>query len=193
MRPFLKLVAVVAFALPLAGLALPALAEDMDRDQTRDMDRTHDMTHDQDRDRDADRLMDRLRTELKLSDREVDGLKAQVRTHLRNGGDADQVRTMLRTAVGEGCREDCLQATVRTMNRFMAQGKSASQAREMVATELHAAAREGDAAGLTQRFEARVEARAMEASKERKTHGVDPDMPGMDRDMRGMDHGPRGR
>lgn len=194
MKPFLRLVAVAAFALPLTGMALPALAEDMDRDHTRDMDRTQDMTGDmtQDRDRDADRLMDRLRTELKLSDAEVDGLRAQVRAQLRSGGDADPVRTMLRAAVGEGCRDDCLMATVRTMNRFMAQGKDATQAREMTTTELRAAAREGDAAGLTQRFQARVNARMMEASKEREMRGMDHDMP-MGHEMPGMDHGPRGR
>lgn len=191
MRPLLRLVAVAAFALPLAGLALPALADDMDRDRTRDMDRTQDMTRDQDRD--ADRLMDRLRTELRLSDREVEALRAQVRTHLRSGGDAEQVRAMLRAAVGEGCRDGCLQATVRAMNRFMDQGRSATQARETVTTELRAAAREGDAASLTKRFEARVETRAMEASKEREMRGMDPAVPGMEPDRPGMDHGPRGR
>jgi hypothetical protein len=182
MRPTLRLLAAVAFLLPLAG---PALADDQDRtqDRTQDRDKTHDMT--QDRDRDADRLMDRLRTELKLSDKEADGLRAQVRTQLRAGGDAEQVRAMLQAAVGEGCRNDCLEATVRAMNRFTQQGKTGAQAREMVMTELHAAAREGDAAGLAKRFEARVETRV----REREMPGMDHDMPGMDHPMdRGM-HG----
>jgi len=177
MKPMLNLVAVMTLSLPLAGLALPALADDMDR--TRDMDRSHDMT----RDRDADRLMDRLRTELKLTDREVDGLSAQVRAQLRSGGDGEPVRAMLQAAVGEGCREECLVATVRTMNRVMAQGKTAAQAREMVMTELHAAAGEGDAAGLTQRFKARVESRLMETKREGEMPGMEHDMPGMGHPM----------
>ncbi|MDH5525755.1 MAG: hypothetical protein OEY97_00430 [Nitrospirota bacterium] len=135
---------------------------DMDRDRLRE------------RSYDAERIAERLGKEAGMTARQEIRLQNRIQQHLALGGNEENLKTMTQTALNEGCRGDCLNETVRYMNQAMhLERYDATAAREMVTEELRHAAREGDAAGLTERFERRMEARI----------GPPPRLGGPDRDM----------
>lgn len=153
----------------------------------------------QDRDRDRDRMATRLADEVQgeggLTARDRVQLQNRIYQHLSQGGDEQNVRQMTRAAVGEGCKGECLTESVRAMNRVMAFGdKSPGEARSMVTEELRQAARAGDAAGLTQRFEMRMEKRLQEmpAYRERGPRMGHEGMMGPEGGMGGMGGGGMG-
>lgn len=130
---------------------------DMDRDRLREQERT------------AERISKDLAKQAGMTERQEYRLQNRVQQHLALGGDENNVKEMTRTALNEGCQGDCLNEAVRYMNQAMhQQGHSAVAAREMVSEELRQAAREGDPAGLTARFERRMEERVGPAPRQRR-------------------------
>jgi hypothetical protein len=108
---------------------------------------------------DQDRVMDRLRTDLGLSDGEVQRLREGVGLHLKNGGSEQTLRQMTQVALRNGCRDQCLENAVRSMNRDMQQGMSATASRKRVEKAIRSAAQNGDSQGMTERLKQRLEPR----------------------------------
>jgi hypothetical protein len=124
----------------VVGLATRGTAQDrtQDRDQTQLKDPAAHSgapgTGDQDRTRDRDRLKDVLKVDGKLSDAEVASVSADLDGYLKRGGQQEQFRAMVRNSVGEGCGGVCLCEAVRSMNQFMSQGQSDTQAGKALGT-----------------------------------------------------------
>lgn len=100
------------------------------------------IAQDQDRDRDQTRLREQIHKDTDISDTELESLNLQLREHLRLKGTGDQLRAMIREAVGQECRGNCLRDCIRAMNRLMEQGYSENEAGEMIRSELRIQARE---------------------------------------------------
>lgn len=103
--------------------------QSQDRTQTKDpTTHTGSTSPDPDRLRTRDQLRDILRTDGKLSDKEVESTSADLDGYVKNGGNQEQFRAMVRSSVGEGCKGVCLAEAVRSMNQFMERGQSGTQA-----------------------------------------------------------------
>lgn len=171
--------AVCAFA-----IGIPAVGWADDKDRTRDQDRTGDQ------DRDLLQLRDQIHKDTNLSQQVLDALDPDLKEYLKNKGDANQVREMVRTAVKSNCTGTCLGEMVRTMNHAMTQGVGDKQARNMVENALSAQIRERDQKRLTlseqelgDKVRARVQERLATMDQE-KTKTQDRDR------IRDMEHAP---
>ena len=114
-------------------------------------------------DQDRDRIMDQLRTDLSLSDGEVQRLRERVGHHLNNGGTEQNLRRMMQVSLRNGCRDQCLEDAVRAMNREMHQGMSVTKSRERVEKAIRSAAASGDSKGMAERLRDRLELRERDA------------------------------
>ncbi len=118
----------------VAVAATAGLAQDRTQDRTQTKDPTsHTGTPgvgDQDRTRDRDQLKDVLKVDGKLSATEVESVGSDLDGYLKQGGNQEQFRAMVRSSIGEGCSGVCLCEAVRSMNQFMSHGQSATQARD---------------------------------------------------------------
>ena len=118
----------------VAVAATAGLAQDRTQDRTQTKDPTsHTGTPgvgDQDRTRDRDQLKDVLKVDGKLSATEVESVGSDLDGYLKQGGNQEQFRAMVRNSIGEGCSGVCLCEAVRSMNQFMSHGQSATQARD---------------------------------------------------------------
>jgi hypothetical protein len=121
-------------------MASRGIAEDrtQDREQTQLRDPTaHTGVRgdgDRDRTRDRDQLKEVLKVDGRLSDAEVASVSADLDGYLKRGGHQEQFRAMVRNSVGDGCGGVCLCEAVRSMNQFMAQGKSDAEAGKALGT-----------------------------------------------------------
>jgi hypothetical protein len=121
-------------------MASRGIAEDrtQDREQTQLRDPTaHTGVRgdgDRDRTRDRDQLKEVLKVDGRLSDAEVASVSADLDGYLNRGGHQEQFRAMVRNSVGDGCGGVCLCEAVRSMNQFMAQGKSDAEAGKALGT-----------------------------------------------------------
>lgn len=149
----------------LAGLLLAAPAAAQDTDLDLDTDLGMDLR--------VIRLVDGLRDELRLTDKEADGLRPLVREHLERGGHGEEVRGLVRDALARDCRGTCLAEAVRSLNRMTRAGMAPEEARRVVGDELRAAADEGDGAGLEERLRRRIDARGERMREQREERRED--------------------
>ncbi|MBS1109415.1 MAG: hypothetical protein H6Q88_1407 [Anaeromyxobacteraceae bacterium] len=117
----------------VAVTATTGIAQDRTQDRTQTKDpSSHTGTPgvgDQDRTRDRDQLKDVLKVDGKLSATEVESVGSDLDGYLKQGGNQEQFRAMVRNSIGEGCSGVCLCEAVRSMNQFMSHGQDATQAR----------------------------------------------------------------